>query len=188
MTQILVRLNAGDRSAWQELLLAADEALRQMARAEMRRERVDHTLQPTALLHEAFLRLESSTPRFRNRGHFFAVVSRAMQQVLVEAHRKRAARKRGGGVRPLSLSNLDAVADGAEGPDARLEELRNVMEEMAGEPRLARKLEVVRLLFLEGCSITEAAAELGTSESTVSREWRFARAWLYDRLGRERDR
>jgi len=183
VTRILQRLNDGDRSAWQDLLLTVDEALRRMAGREMDRERDGHTLQATALIHEAFLRLDVSRPQFESRAHFFGAASRAMQQTLIEAHRRRTAKKRGGDNARVPLESAESTDEGdPAGSDSMLEELHRALDEMAARPRLARKLDVVRLLFIQGLSIAEAASELGASESTVYRDWRFARAWLYSRL------
>jgi len=158
--------------------LVYDE-LRTLARAQLRRERADHTLQPTALVHEAWLRLlGDDRPPWTDRRHFFRAAAEAMRRILVEHARKRNRLKRGGRqVRvELGAGNEPAGWDDLDGLLALDEAIRRLESQ---DPQAA---EVVRLRFFAGLSVEEAAAATGLSERTVKREWAFARAWLYDAL------
>ena len=187
VTRVLDRLNAGERGAWCELLGLVDGTLRAMASRQMRGERAEHTLQPTALVHEAYLRMHGAAgPRFQDRRHFFGITARAMRQILVERYRMRVAVRRGGGRGRVPLDEAqDDLALRPHAPevvDGPLEALRAAIEEMEARADLRRAARVVRSLFVEERTIPETASALGISEATVSRDWRFARAWLLARL------
>ena len=158
--------------------LVYDE-LRRQARRQLRRERVGHTLQPTALVHEAFLRLAGqSQAQWQNRRQFFAVASRVMRRVLVDQARARAASKRGDGLTRVALD--DAVATGAS-PDVDVLALDQALDRLEQlDPRQAR---VVELRYFGGMSAAEAAEAVGLSLATVNRDWAMARAWLFRELG-----
>ena len=158
------------------------DELRMLAAAQLRRERSGHSLQPTALVNEAYLRLVGTHhPPWEDRGHFFRAAAEAMRRILIEHARKRSRHKRGGGRVRVSLSAVGAPSwDEPEHVLALDEALRRLEEQ---DPRSA---EVVQLRYFGGLSIQETAEALGTSERTVKREWAFARAWLRNAL-RERD-
>jgi len=166
---------AGEPLATERLSAVLYDELHTLAERYMRRERADHTLQPTALVHEAYIRLIGSDVAFRDRSHFLALAARTMRRVLLDHARKRGAAKRGSNPR-LTLtdvaitaaSSLDLIA-----VDAALERLALI------EPRQAQ---VVELRFFGGLEIEEAAEALGVSAGTVKRDWRFARAWLASEL------
>lgn len=178
ITTLLLAHAAGDAAALDRLLPRVYDELRRMARARLRRERPDHTLAPTDLVHEAYLKLIPSTGiDWQNRAHFFAIASRAMRNVLVDHAVRRSAAKRGGGQQALALDessgatetpldDLIALGDAL----ARLEQL---------DPRQAR---VVECRFFGGLSLDETAEALAISPATVSRDWSFARAWLHREL------
>lgn len=180
-TQVLSESFAGDESAQGKLLDLLYEDLRRLAVARMRQENAQHTLQPTALVHEAFLRLiEQNQVDFQGKQHFLALASMAMRRVLVDHARSRKRDKRGAGQRPDHL----AVEPAASWDDPlRLLAMDEALEKLAAKnPRQAR---VVELRFFGGLSLEEAAASLGVSRDTVKLDWRFARAWLHKELGGE---
>ena len=174
VTQLLLAWGAGDRAAGERLLPAVyDELHRQAARA-MRREGGEHTLQATALVHEAYLRLvDQRRIEWRNRAQFFGVAAEAMRRVLVDHARARLAAKRGGGAHRVTLGDADAAVDGA--PDGGLDilALHEALERLAAlDPDQAR---VVELRYFGGLSIEETATAMGISPATVKREWAIAR-------------
>lgn len=163
-----------ERRAAQELLPLVYEELRGLAAGYLRAEPVGHTLQPTALVHEVFLRVSKQTGvRWKNPGHLRAVAAQAMRRLLVDHARAKRADKRGGGQRPVTLvSELIGGDDG--GPDVLA--LEAALEKLAA--RNERQARIVELRFFAGMTIPETAAELEVSETTVEDEWRFVRAWL----------
>lgn len=151
--------------------------LRQLAAGFFRGERPGHTLQPTALVNEAWLRLHESPSEWENRSHFLGSAARAMRRILVEHARKRAALKRGGEFAHVTFNEL-AVNTPEPGADILL--LNDALEALAAhDERLAR---VVELHFFAGCTFSEVAEAMGLSEPTVRRDWTYARAWLHDRM------
>ena len=180
VTRLLEAVGTGDRTAFDRLYRAVYEELRQMAESSMRRERAGHTLQPTALVNEAYLRLAPDSSTWEDRRHFFGAASEAMRRILVDYARQRMASKRGGDYERVTLteSGLNIAAPADEGLDllqidAALEELR------AESDRLA---DLVKLRFFAGMSIEDAARALDISPATAKRDWAFARAWLYKRM------
>jgi len=176
----------GDAQAGERILPVVYGELRALARVRMRRERKDHTLQATELVHEAYLRLVSGTPaEWEGRGHFFAAAAEAMRRILIEHARARGRAKRGGdeqGRAPKKLSlSLAGIADLADDTDPEdILALDEAMQRL--EARDARMGQVVRLRFYAGLSIEETAEALGVAPRTVKRDWTFARAWLYEQL------
>lgn len=178
VTELLRRWRHGDGTALEDLLPVVYGELHQLARLYMRRERPDHTLQPTALVHEAYLRLVSGRdPRFDNRVHFYGAAAQAMRRILVDHARERHALKRSG---PAGRLELDASPDG--GVDLRLDlvALDQALERL--DTIAARAAKVVELRYFGGLSIEETAAFLGIAPATVKRHWTFARAWLHRAL------
>jgi len=177
VTMLLREVDGGRPDAASRLLEAVYHELRKMAEVRMRRERADHTLQPTALVHEAFMRLVGNRSELKDRAHFFGAAGRAMERVLVDHARARNAEKRGGGERPLSLRD---VHPGGGMPDFDVLELREAVEQLEGlSPENA---EYVRLRCFVGLTLEEIAAAKGLSLATVKRRWAFVRAWLFDKL------
>ena len=178
VTELLGRWNRGDLRAFDELVPLVYGELRRLAGHYMRRERPDHTLQPTALVNEAWLRLAGIRGGdFNHRVHFFGAAARAMRRVLVDHSRQRRALKRS------HLPAPDLTEAPEQGVDLRLDlvELDDALERLAVvAPGPAR---VVELRYFGGCSIEETAAFLGVSTATVKRHWTFARAWLHRALG-----
>src|SRR5215468_1830279 len=157
ITQLLLRWSRGDQAALDQLMPVVFEELHKLAHSYLRRERPDHTLQPTALINEAYLRLiKQDFPEWQSRRHFYGVAAQLMRQILVEYARARAADKRGGGGQKFSLDEaLIALAKFDE-----------------------RKVRIIELRYFGGLSLEETAAELGVSIATIGHETRLARAWL----------
>ena len=148
-----------------------------MARIKMVDERSDHTLQPTVLVSEAWLRLAQSDVSFHNRAHFFGAAAEAMRRILVEHARKRAAQKRGGDVRRITFSEMGVAS---EDPGVDMLALNDALDELGKkQPRL---VELIHLRYFAGLSIRQAADVLGISPATLKRDWVYARAWLYERM------
>jgi RNA polymerase sigma-70 factor (ECF subfamily) len=177
VTLLLRRCSAGDPAALGEILpLVYDELLR-LARLHMRNERAEHTLQPTALVHEAYVRLVDAELDLEDRRHFYAVASRAMRRILVDHARSRRSLKRGGGAARESLS--EGIA--APAPASDVVELDEALTRLAVLDE--RKARTVELHYFGGLSHDEIARLTGVSLATVDRDLRFARAWLGARLG-----
>jgi RNA polymerase sigma factor (TIGR02999 family) len=181
VTQLLLEWGAGDRAALDELVPLVFDELRRLAHSYLRRERADHTLQPTALVNEAYLRLVNQQEvRWQSRAHFFGIAANLMRQILVDHARRRAADKRGGAdLQRLSLTQAERVAEG-EGVDVLA--LNEALERLAAfDPQQAR---IVELKFFAGLTIEETAEVLGLSHATIERDWKLARAWLKRELSR----
>jgi RNA polymerase sigma factor (TIGR02999 family) len=178
ITALLVRAGEGDSRAADELLPLVYGKLRALAGELMLRERVDHTLQPTALVHEAYLKLVDQTrARWEDRAHFFSVAAQALRRILVDHARKHVRAKRGGMRTRLQLDEgLIAAYEETIDLLSLDEALRSLAEQDAQRAR------VVELRFFGGLTIDEAAAALDVSTRTVERQWRYARAWLYREL------
>ena len=171
---------AGDEAARNALIHDVYAELRRRAAAYLRRERPGHTLQPTALVHETYLRMaaQQAVP-WHDRVHFFAVASQQMRRILVDHVRRRRAAKRGGGALAVGLDDGSMAGAGAS---IDLGDLDGALDELAVlEPRAAR---VVELRYFGGLGIEEAAEVLDVAPATVKRDWTMARAWLYQRLRR----
>ncbi len=174
VSQLLFDWSHGDRSALDKLTPLVHEELHRLARGYMRRERPGHTLQTTALVNEAYLRLvDQREVRWQNRAHFFAIAAQAMRRILVDYARKRRYAKRGGGAIQVSLSEAIEVFQEREMDLAALDEA--LVSLAAIDPQQSQ---VVELRFFGGLSIEETAAVLKLSEDKVKREWRTAKAWL----------
>lgn len=178
ITALLVRMREGDRVAEDELLPIVYSTLKRLAAQCMRRERADHTLQPTALVHETYLRLAGRGPdEWKSRAHYFAVAAKTMRRVLVDHARAHLAGKRGGAMRRIELDDRLLYA---EDHPAELLALDAALEELAElDPRQAR---VVELRFFGGLSVEETAEILEISGKTVKRDWAVARAWLHGQI------
>ena len=182
VTQLLARVEQGDRDAADELLPLVYEELRMMAAARMAHEPPGQTLQPTALLHEAWLRLADGQPQhWNNRNHFFMAAAEAMRRILVERARRKARLKRGGGQQRVPLEELDIAVNSDSETLLLVEE---ALERLAAQDPVKAKL--VSLRFFVGLSLAEAAPVLGVSEPTAKRYWAYARAWLFQEIERLR--
>jgi RNA polymerase sigma factor (TIGR02999 family) len=179
VTRILSAIEHGDPHAAAQLLPLVYDELRKLAVARMAEERADHTLQPTALVHEAYLRLvEGAAPNasWHSRGHFFAAAAEAMRRILVDQARRKRRPKHGGDRQRVDLDEAAAITNSPEDLLALDEALAKLARE---EPR---KAELVKLRFFAGLTIPEAAKMLGISTATAERYWSYARVWLYAEL------
>jgi RNA polymerase sigma factor (TIGR02999 family) len=179
VTRLLQQWRVGRQDALEELLPAIYGELRRLAGAYLRRERPDHTLQATALVHEAFLKLvDQRDVQWQNRAHFFGIAAQLMRRILVDHARAHGATKRGSGERPLSLDEAVIISPGT---DVDLLALDMALTRLAAvDPQHAR---VVELRFFGGLTIDETAEVLQISPATVGRDWTLAKAWLYAALG-----
>ncbi|MFN7923631.1 MAG: sigma-70 family RNA polymerase sigma factor [Bryobacteraceae bacterium] len=178
ITALLKRVSSGDREAEQALLDRVYPDLHAIARRHFRLEKSAHTLQPTALVNEVYLKvLQHSDTDWKDRAHFFAVASRAMRQVLIDHARRDRSEKRGGGAMNLPLNEGIASTQAASVELIALDEALHALEEI--NPRLAK---VVEYRYFGDMTEQEVAEALGVSTRTVKRDWAFARAWLRDRL------
>ncbi len=180
VTQLLIEISNGDREAVDLLLPVIYDELRKLAANYLRRERPDHTLQPTALVHEAYLRLVDQTRvTWQNRAHFFGIAAQIMRRLLVDHARRHNAEKRGQDFQKLSLDeNIDRAVERS----TELIALDDALKALAAfDPQKAR---VVELRYFGGLSVEETADVLGVTATTVKRHWRFAKAWLHGEMQR----
>jgi len=178
VTQLLQDWSAGNDRALEELLPLIYNELRHLAHNFLYRERSGHTLQTTALVHEAYLKLiDQKDARWQNRSHFFAIAAQAMRRILIDSARRHAAMKRGG---PQENLSLDEVADISLGPNTTLLALDEALKALAEiDPEQSR---IVELRYFGGLTIEETAEVMKSSPATVKREWAMARAWLHQAL------
>lgn len=179
VTRILHAIDQGDPHASEQLLPLVYDELRQLAAHKLSAEKAGQTLQATALVHEAYLRLVDGehSPRWNGRGHFFAAAANAMQRILVDNARRKQAEKHGGGRRRIDLSEVERIL---EAPPEAVLGLGEALECLKQHDALAGQL--VGLLYFTGLSVEQAAEALGMSRATAYRLWTFARAWLACRL------
>jgi RNA polymerase sigma factor (TIGR02999 family) len=175
VTHLLQAASAGDPKAAAELLPLVYEELRRLAAQKMAHEARGHTLQPTALVHEAWLRLAGDeAARFENRAHFFGAAAEAMRRILVDRARRRLAAKRGGGTEPLDVDEIEIPSPVAD--DDALLRVHEALEKFAAlDPR---KAELVKLRYFVGMGFEEAATALGIAVPTAKQWWAYSRAWL----------
>jgi RNA polymerase sigma factor (TIGR02999 family) len=176
VTRILSAIEQGDPHASEHLFPLVYDELRKLAAQKLAHEKPGQTLQPTALVHEAYLRLVDAekVQRWESRGHFFAAAAEAMRRILVDGARRKSRNRHGGGRQRQGL-DLDAVA--AQGPGDELLALHDALEQLAAHDPL--KAQLVQLRFFAGLTLAEAARCLSISPSTADRAWRYALAWLY---------
>ena len=178
----LVSSAAEDETALEQLFPLVYEELRRIARRRMRREHEGHTLQTTALVNEAYIKLAGQHPQWQNRSHFFAIAARVMREILVDYARTKQRGKRGGGVRPLPLDELVEGAVMPLAPFPEVIEIHEALERLAVlDPRQSR---IVELRYFGGLTVEEAAEVLGVSPGIVAIEWRLARGWLKAELSK----
>ena len=181
VTRIIEAAGRGDRQAARDLLPLVYTELRKLALVRMAKASPGNTLQPTALVHEAYLQLVGKEdPGWKNRGHFFGAAARAMRQILVDQARRKGSLKRGGNRKRIPLDDVDLPI---EPPCEDMLSLDHVLKEL--EQADPRKGEIVMLKYFAGLTNEETAAALGISTATVEREWRFIRTFLFSRLSEE---
>jgi RNA polymerase sigma factor (TIGR02999 family) len=180
VTQVLRELSDGDRDAPARLMPLVYDELRKLSQGYLKDERRDHTLQATALVHEAYMRLvDWENVTWQNRAHFFAVAAQVMRRILVDHARKRSAQKRGGGMTKLSL---DEAVSFAQEREVDLVALDDALKSLAQLDEAQSK--IVELRFFGGLTIEETAEALSISPATVKREWTLAKAWLHKTIVR----
>lgn len=187
ITIILNRAGEGDPQAAEQLLPLVYKELRRLASAKMTRESEGQTLQATALVHEAWMRLGADNqPVWQNRAHFFAAAAESMRRILIERSRRRRAERHGGNLRRVDVDDpaLEIVAPG--GDDDELLAVHESLDRLASHD--ARKAELVKLRYFAGLTIEEAAGVLGVSVPTAKRDWTYARAWLFVEIEKSRRR
>jgi len=179
VTRILSAIESGDAQAARELLPVVYDELRKLAAVRMAAEAPGQTLQPTALVHEAYVRLVDSetSQRWDSRGHFFAAAAEAMRRILVDRARAKACDKRGGQLQKLDIDAIDVVTTAA--PD-QLVMIDEALVKLAAEDAAAARL--VELRYFAGLSVADAGSAVGISTATAYRLWNYARAWLYSQL------
>lgn len=175
ITRILSLMDEGQPQAAEQLLPLLYDELRKLAAQKMSAEAAGHTLQPTALVHEAWLRLAgNSAPQFENRAHFFGAAAEAMRRILIDRARKRIAAKRGAGAEHIILEEVKILSPVTD--DDQLLAVNEALEKFAAVD--ARKAELVKLRYFVGMNFEEAAAALGIAVPTAKQWWTYARAWL----------
>jgi RNA polymerase sigma factor (TIGR02999 family) len=178
ITELLAEWREGNQTALDELYPLVYDELHRLARRYMSRERKGHTLQTTALINEAYVRLvDQRSVQWANRSHFFAISAQIMRRILIDHARRHAYAKRGGGVRPVSLDETATVVDNDLSEFLRLDEALKSLAEL--DPR---RSQVVELKYFGGLNNDEIAGVLKISKNTVIRDWNMARAWLYGQL------
>lgn len=181
VTRLLQAIEHGDGAAADQLLPLVYEDLRRLASLRMAAEAPGHTLQATALVHEAWLRIGGENHPWQNRRHFFAAAAEAMRRILIESARRRARLKRGGAAEHIPLSEAEVAENSAA---QHVLEIDSALEQLAlVDPQ---KAQVVTLKFFGGLTNDQVAEALGVGERTVERHWAFAKAWLYDAIARSR--
>jgi RNA polymerase sigma factor (TIGR02999 family) len=184
VTRILGAIQRGDPKASDELLPLVYEELRKLAAHKMANQAPGHTLQPTALVHEAWLRLLGNQgAQFAGRAHFFAAAAEAMRHILIDSARRKKALRHGGGQMRVDIQNLEvaALAD-----DDELLAIHDVLDKLAAEE--PEKAELTKLRYFVGMTFEEAAEVMGISVATAKRHWAYARAWLYQKIQGNKDR
>ena len=183
VTRILSGIEAGDPHAAEQLLPLVYDELRKLAAQKLAQEKPGQTLEATALVHEAYVRLVDTdqVPHWNSRGHFFAAAAEAMRRILVDQARKKMSRKRGGGLERLPLEEVDI---GVPQPAVDLLAVNDALEKLESIDKAAANL--VKLRYYAGLTLPQAAEALGISSSTADRQWAYARAWLHAEL-REND-
>ena len=178
ITELLAEWREGNQSALDELYPLVYDELHRLARRYMSRERKDHTLQTTALINEAYVRLvDQKNVNWANRSHFFAISAQIMRRILIDHARRHAYAKRGGGAQQVSLEEVAAITPDQGREMLRLDEALKSLAE-----RDPRRSQVVELRYFGGLNNEEIAGVLHVSENTVTRDWNMARAWLYQQL------
>jgi RNA polymerase sigma factor (TIGR02999 family) len=179
ITQMLIDLTNGNQEVVNEILPYIYDELRRLAGSYLRRERSDHTLQPTALVHEAYMKLvDQRQVKWQNRAHFFGIAAQVMRRILMDHARKHKAEKRGGDADKLPLEDeILVISHDSSSQLLALDEALKTLAEL--DPNKAK---IVELRYFGGLSIEETAEVLGVSVPTINRQWRTAKAWLYSQL------
>lgn len=178
VTRLLLEWSDGNQQALEEMLPLIYDELRHLAHIFLYRERPGDTLQTTALVHEAYLRLiDQRDPRWQNRAHFFAIAAQAMRRILIDSARKHVAEKRGGGGEKVSLAEVASLSSEPDANLLALDEALNALAEI--DPQQSR---IIELRYFGGLTIEETVEVMKLSPATIKREWAMARAWLHQAL------
>src|SRR2546422_562787 len=181
VTRIIEAIQLGDPEAADKLLPLVYEELRKLAASKMANEAAGNTLQPTALVHEAWLRLVGNdNPKFAGRAHFFGAAAEAMRRILIDRARRKRAMRHGGGQKRVDVEDFEIASATA---DDQLLAVNEALDKLAAQDK--QKAELVKLRYFIGMTIEEAAQILGVSEPTAKRYWAYARAWLYHEIQKE---
>lgn len=182
VTQLLISWSDGDKSALDKLMPLIYRSLQKIAHLHLNRERSSHTLQTTALVHEAYMKMiDQNSVHWKNRSHFFAIASQAMRRILIDYARRQIAEKRGGEGEKISLDDIDVASINPDQNLLALDEALNELEKI--DPEQTR---IIELRYFGGLTVDETAEVLQISPRTVAREWAMARAWLYRNLTDEK--
>ena len=182
ITRMLLELTDGNEEVVNQILPHIYDELRRLASSYLRRERSNHTLQPTALVHEAYMKLiDQSRVKWQNRAHFFGIAAQVMRRILMDHARKHTAEKRGGEAELLPIEEEILIV--SHDKSAELIALDDALQQLAEMDE--RKAKIVELRYFGGLSIEETAEVLGVSVPTVNREWRMAKAWLYSEIAND---
>ncbi len=182
ITQMLIDLTDGNKEVVNEILPVVYAELRKLASSYLRKERGNHTLQPTALVHEAYMKLiDQKKVKWQNRSHFFGIAAQVMRRILMDYARKHKAEKRGGAGENVSLEEEFIIIQGERSHE--LLALDEALENLAKMDEM--KAKIVELRYFGGLSVEEVAEVLGVSEITIKRHWRMAKAWLYGQIASE---
>lgn len=185
ITVILNRAGTGDPKAAGELLPLVYDELRRLAAAKMARESAGHTLQATALVHEAWMRLSGDRKtEWQNRAHFFAAAAESMRRILIDCARRRRAERHGGGLKRVDVNDSDEAIAAPSSSDDELLAVHESLDRLAILD--ARKAELVKLRYFAGLTLEQAADVLGVSVPTAKRDWAYARAWLFKEIDQSR--
>jgi RNA polymerase sigma factor (TIGR02999 family) len=185
ITVILNRAGKGDPQAAEQLLPLVYDELRKLANAKMARESDGHTLQATALVHEAWLRLGGDRqPAWENRAHFFAAAAESMRRILIDSARRRRAERHGGRLQRVDVNDSAIEIAAPGGADDELLAVHECLDRLASHD--ARKAELVKLRYFAGLTLEQAAEVLGVAVPTAKRDWAYARAWLFRAIGESR--
>lgn len=186
VTALLQGVSGGNQTAWNRLLSVVYRELHVLARGTMRRARPGQTLQTTALVHEAYMRLvKDKEERWNNRTHFFSVAAKAMRQILVDRYRRWSAAKRGKGKAAIPMDQVEGLVQQKDDKVVHLHDLEaldRALSKLEQKPEHQRKCTIVELRYFVGLTYKETAEVLGVSEATVVRDWAFTRSWLYQEL------
>jgi len=182
ITQMLIELTDGNQEVVNQILPHIYDELKRLASSYLRRERPDHTLQPTALVHEAYMKLiDQKRVQWQNRAHFFGIAAQVMRRILMDHARKHQADKRGGDAEKLPIEEVILVVSHEK--SAELIALDDALKELAKMDE--QKARIVELRYFGGLSIEETAEVMGVSVPTINRQWRVAKAWLYSQIAAE---
>jgi RNA polymerase sigma factor (TIGR02999 family) len=184
ITAILNRAGQGDPKAADQLLPLVYDELRKLASAKMAREPGGHTLQATALVHEAWLRLGGDEqPTWQNRAHFFAAAAEAMRRILIDSARRRRAQRHGGGLQHIDVNDAALEISAPDGADDEMLAVHESLDRLAVHD--SRKAELVKLRYFAGLTLEQAADALGVSVPTAKRDWAYSRAWLFKEISKD---